>query len=367
MLSTSSLFARWYRAALLPASALLLLSSCDPDDDDNPVVPPVAATNSVFVVNEGSYGTPNGSISLFDVASKTITAPDIFQAANNRPLLADVAQNMVVRGNRGYIVANQNGRLITVSLPDFREVSTLSSPLAQPRYIAVASDDKAYVSEWIQAPFPAPVVGRVAIINLRTNTVTGTIPVGKAPEEMLLANGKLFVANSEDNTVTVINTNTDVVETTLTVGANPANLVQDANGRIWVLCAGSTDYSNPALSKLGSLSDFTATAPYTVRKRDLTYTPGYGSRVRRNSTGDQLYLKTGSGVFRVGIADATIPTTPFLKRSFYGLDIDPNNNTIYAGVAVSYSGPGRIVRYNASGTPLDSATVGILPNGFAFY
>lgn len=366
MISIPSPFSRWARLAMLPVGALLFLASCNPDDDDQQVVPDVT-TNSVFVVNEGSYGTPNGSISLFDVSSKAVTSLDIYQSANGQPLLADVTQSMAVRGNRGYIVANQNSKLTIVSLPDFKRVAVIEAPLSQPRYVVAASEEKAYVSEWIQPTYPTPVVGRVAVIDLRTNTVTRTIQVGKAPEEMLLANGKLFVANSEDNTVSVINTTTDAVEATVTVGTHPSSFAQDRDGRIWTLCVGTTNYTTPTLSVKGSLTDFAASAPYTVRKRDLTYTPGYGARIRRNGTGDQLYLKTGQGVYRVGIADTSLPTAPFLNRDFYGFDVDPVSNTIYTGVALSYSGPGRMVRYSPAGVALDSATVGILPNGFAFY
>jgi YVTN family beta-propeller protein len=357
----------WLRHAALLGAGTLALVGCNPDDD-KPEPTPEVKTNSVFVVNEGSFGTPNGSVSLFDVETKRVSAVDIYQAANNQPLLADVAQSMTIANGRGYIVANNNSKLEIVTLPDFKRAATISTPLAQPRYVAVASADKAYVSEWVRPTFPTPVVGRVAVIDLRTNTVTRTIAVGKAPEEMLLANGKLFVANSEDNTVTVINTSTDAVETTLTVGPHPSSLVQDRDGRIWVLSTGSTDYANPANSVKGSLTDFAATAPYTVRKRDFTFTPGYSARLRRNNTGEQLYVLGNNAIYRIGTGDATLPTTALLRRSnFYGLDVDPNDGTLYVGVALSYSGPGRIVRYQPNGTALDSATVGILPNGFAFY
>ena len=55
------------------------------------------------------------------------------------------------------------------------------------------------------------------------------------------------------------------------------------------------------------------------------------------------------------------------RNNFYGLSVDPNDGTLYVGIALSFAGPGRMVRYQPSGTALDSAEVGILPNGFAFY
>jgi len=355
------------RTALTGAAALALLG-CDPDTKETPT--PEVRTNSVFVINEGAYGSPTGTVSLFDIASAKVTGLDIFQAANGRPLLSDVTQSMTVVGEHGYIVANNSNKIEVVALPSFKSVATISTGLKLPRYLVAASADKAYVSEWVTPTYPTPGPGRVSIINLKTNTVTGTIAVGKAPEEMLLANGKLFVTNSEENTVTVINTTTDAVETTLTVGPAPASLILDNNGRVWVLGNGVTNYADPALSSKGSLSDFAPTAPYTVRKRDFGTDLGYLARLRTNGTHDLLYVKTDGAILRLTPSDATLPTTPYLTRKssdIYGLNIDPNDNTVYVGVAPTFSGPGKFIRYNAAGKALDSAAVGIGPNGFIFY
>ncbi|MBG8553471.1 DUF5074 domain-containing protein [Hymenobacter guriensis] len=352
-------------ASALAFGSLLLFTACDPDNEPDPVSE--GRFTNVYVVNEGAYGTPNGSVSLYDKVSGKITSLNVFKAANGREMLADVAQSMTIAGDRGYIVANNNSKIVVVSLPDFKSVDTIKSTLSQPRYLVAASTDKAYVSEWIQVPYPSAVAGRVAVVDLKTNKVTKTVAVGRLPEEMLLVNGHLFVTNSGDNTVTVINTSTDAVETTLTVGANPASLVQGSDGRVWVLSNGDTDYTTPANSTKGSVSDFAPTAPYTVRRRDLNFTAGYGSRIRRNAKGTVFYLKTAEGVFRMAPTDASLPVTPFLKRNFYGLDVDPDSDVIYTGVALSYNGPGRMVTYQTGGLPLDSAEVGILPNGFAFY
>ncbi|QIX61131.1 hypothetical protein HER32_08035 [Hymenobacter sp. BT18] len=353
------------RIVALAFGSALLFSACDPDSKQDPV--PDGRNTNVYIVNEGNFNTPNGSVSLYDKISGEIKALDVFKAANGRELLADVATSMTIVGERGYIVANNNSKIEVVSLPDFKSVGTIAEPLQQPRYLLAASADKAYVTEWVASPFPAAVLGRVAVVDLKTNKVTKTIPVGKLPEEMLLVNGRLFVANSEGNTLTVINTATDEVETTISVGVNPASLVLGADGHVWVLANGQTDYTDPALSVKGSVSDFAPTAPYTVRKRELGFTPGYGSRIRRNANGTALYLKTGNGVFRLAPTDAALPTTPFINRDFYSLEVDPDSDVLYTGVALSFNGPGRMVTYQKGGAPLDSAEVGILPSGFAFY
>jgi hypothetical protein len=64
-----------------------------------------------------------------------------------------------------------------------------------------------------------------------------------------------------------------------------------------------------------------------------------------------------------------LPTTPFIRRSFSGFAIDPTDNTIYGAVNYgSYTNNGRFIRYPAAGgAAIDSFTVKVSPNGFAFY
>ena len=61
-----------------------------------------------------------------------------------------------------------------------------------------------------------------------------------------MSNGFAYVCNvgawGLDSTVTIINTTTDAVETTLTVGDKPNSAVVDVNGNVWILTGGYTEY-----------------------------------------------------------------------------------------------------------------------------
>ena len=65
----------------------------------------------------------------------------------------------------------------------------------------------------------------VSVINVATNTVSATIPVGNQPEGISVSpdGTKVYVANesSSSNTVSVINTATNTVSATIPVGSNP--------------------------------------------------------------------------------------------------------------------------------------------------
>ncbi|TGE21872.1 hypothetical protein E5K00_16545 [Hymenobacter aquaticus] len=354
------------RVALLGFSALALLS-CDPEETQPE---PVQLTNNVFIVNEGNFNTPNGAVSIFNTASKKVTDVDAFKTANARPL-GDNVQSMAVVDTVGYVVVTQSNKIEVVRLPELksakRAVKTISG-LKKPRYFAALSNQKAYVTEWVDYG----VNGRLSVIDLTTNTVTKSIALrGEAPEQLVIAGGKVFVANSGSNTVSVINTATDTEETLLTVGDAPNSLTVDQNGRVWVLCGGFAGYTpnyeiDPATSTKGTLYSFLPASPTTVQRLEFASTVGFPGHLQIDGSKSQLYFIYSKGVYRMSINDKALPTTPLIRRSFYGLGIDPKDNTVYGSVA-PYTTAGRFIRFQSTGAAIDSFTVGMFPNGFIFY
>lgn len=342
----------------------LVLASCDSDDETAPIYNITKDGSNVFVLNEGQYGTPNGEISLFSKNSRTVIDNATFRTVNQRDL-GDVVQSMLVVGERGYVVVNNSQKVEVINLRTFAAEATVTG-LLQPRYAIAAAPDKVYISEWVALGG----TGRLAVLDTRTNTITKTIAVGRLPEEMLLANGKVYVANSDENTVSVINPATDVVEATLPVQDGPVSLVQDQAGAIWVLCSGITRFGTappyPVMSStpanLVKLNTATPGASLV-----LPFGTGGASGLRLDNTKAQLYYRYDGRVYKMSTSATALPTTPLIRRSFYGFGLDPADNTIYGSIA-PYSGAGRFIRYQpTTGTAIDSFTVNLLPNGFVFY
>ncbi|MBC6990905.1 DUF5074 domain-containing protein [Hymenobacter sp. BT491] len=350
------------RAFLVGVGAFTVFSCNDTDEAAAPLYNLTKDGSNVFVLNEGAFGTPNAEVSLFSKTSRTVVDNHIFNTVNQREL-GDVAQSMLVVGNRGYIVANNSKKLEVVNLTTFQSVATVTG-LEQPRYAVAVSADKAYVSEWVKRGEQ----GRVAVLDLRTNTITKTIAVGRQPEHLLLANGKVYVSNSDENTLSVINPATDAVESAISVQDGPNDLVQDKAGNVWVLCTGITRYQTSApyaviSSTPGNLIKFSPAAPTAPTVLPFAGSP---SGLHLNGAADQLYYSYKGGVYRLSTTDAALPATPLIRRSFYGLGVDPQDNTIYGSVA-PYTAAGKFIRYQANGTAIDSFNVNLLPNGFIFY
>lgn len=352
------------RSAVLLAFAAFL-ASCERTTDSQPQpVVPTGSGNNVYITNEGAFTAANGSVTLFDKTTKTATT-DLFQNSNSRPL-GDVVQSMTVNNNLGYLVVNNSNKVEVVNLPSFRSAATISS-LQQPRYLVATSQAKGYITEWISTSSAA---GRVTVIDLNTNAVLGTLPTGGYPEKPLVYNDIVYVPNSNDNTITVINSIQQKVVATITVSDGPGSLVADRNGSLWVLCSGITRYGGapdyPVLSSTpGALIRF---SPGTFTQQTvLPFAAGVSpGDLRISPDGSQLYYRAGRGEYRLDIAATSLPATPLIRRGFYGFNVDPADGTLY-GCAASYTGASRTIRYRPDGTAIDSFATGIGSNGAAFY
>ncbi|MFC7666926.1 YncE family protein [Hymenobacter humi] len=342
-----------------------MLTACDPEQE---VVTPVPmATTGVFVLSEGQFGAGDGAVSAFDKATKALTV-DAFGSANGAAKLGDVVQDMGVQGSRGYVVVNGSNKIEVVNLPDFKTVGTIAG-LDQPRFFTSTSATRGYVTEW-RGPYTGYLPGVLSILDLGTNTVTSRVTVGRNPEQPLALGGKVYVPNSLDNTISVIDEGTGRLSATLTVADGPSSLVADKGGNIWVLCTGFVSYIATApyivQTSAGTLLRFSPNAPATQLK--LTF-PATGSpgKLRINPAKDQLYYSFGGAEYQLSTAATALPTTPFIRRSFSGFAIDPRDNTVFATVSPSYNSNGRFIRYQPTGVPIDSFNVKVGPNGFVFY
>jgi YVTN family beta-propeller protein len=349
---------------LVPLVAgMALLAACDPDSD---VSAPV--TTGVYVLSEGQFGVGDGAVSVFDKATKAVTV-DAFGSANNGAKLGDVVQSMGVQGTRGYIVVNASDKIEVVDLPGFKSAGTIKG-LHEPRYFTSTSATRGYVTEW-RGPYTGYLPGVLSILDLSTNTVTKSIPVGRNPEQLLALGGRIYVPNSLDNTISVIDEASGTLSSTITVADGPTSLVADKDNNIWVLCSGFVTYMSTApytatRVSAGSLIRFSPGSPASQFKLSFPATSG-PSQLRISPSKDQLYYSFGGAEYQMSTSATALPATSFIRRRFSGFAIDPGDNTVYAGVSPSYNGNGRVVRYQTTGTAIDSFDVKVGPNGFVFF
>ena len=349
--------------AALFLSVGLFLTSCTTEPGEDKPVTPGATEKGVYITNEGQFTKGNGAVSFISKETNKVER-DLFMTVNSRPL-GDVVQSMTIHNGKAYIVVNNSNKVEIADANTFKEAGVVNG-LAMPRY-AVGLNNKLYVTEYAEYGKP----GRVSVIDLATNTVSKTITVGESPEKLLVLNNKLYVVNSDDNTVSVINTATDAVEKTITVSHGPNSLAVDAANNIWVLCGGEKVYDSSwnldlNASTAGSLVKIDAASGTVTQNLTFTSKADIPNNLAINAAKTKLYYNYEGKLYQLEASATTLPATALINRNFSGVGIDPETNTIYGAVSTSFTANGKVVRYTPAGAPQDSFTVAIGPNNFLF-
>jgi len=348
-------------------SAFIFSNGCrKKDSDDNAPIQPPAADDAVYVINEGAFGTPNGTIDFYSMKADSISN-DIFGYVNLIPL-GEVVQSMTVADGKGYICVNGSRKVEVVNMADFNSFGT-SNAFQGPRFFIKTGVNTGYVSDWF--------ANNVKVVDLTTLAVIDSIPTGAGPEQMLLLNDKVYVTNvggfGNDSTVTVINTSSQSVVTTIEVGLNP-NSILLAGGKVWVLCGGTIgpDFvPSTADDRAGSLVRIDPVT-MTVEKKFTMAAADHPVKLAKNGAGDKLYFLKGTDGYKgkvhvMGVLDIFLPINPIVTKDFYGLGVAPGSGDIFGGYAPDFNQGGSLYRYSAAGALKSIKTTGIAPNGFVFY
>lgn len=357
---------------------VMFFASCSDDESNNPILP---GEEGFFVLNEGLFGAGNASLSFFDKNTGAVQN-DIFFAANGRPL-GDQAQSMTIVGDRGYILIQNSNKIEVIDTEDFSSITTIDEQdgLTSPRYLIAINDEKAYVSDWGSNG----VTGTVKVLDLNTNTITKTIPVGIGSNRMVLANGNVYVTNEggfnnetfqllSDNKVRIISTATDEVVSEITVGDNPKSIEVDNDGNIWVSGPGSIVF-NPDFSideeatTAGFISKISPTNELLLTVVLDAKTVGPDNMVINNA-GNTLYFNYLGQVFTLNtdqdVSGGTVDVNTFINKNFYGFSIDPSTGDFIGLEAPNFTSNGTMLRYTEGGSLIDDFEVGIGPNGATF-
>jgi YVTN family beta-propeller protein len=334
----------------------LIIISCNNDDDQ----PKGEFADGVLVVNEGNFTEADGSVSYFNPANAEVKQ-DLFGTINDGKALGSVVQSITVDNDHAYIVVNNSKKVEVVNANTFKYEYTLED-VSLPRYFTVFNG-KGYLTEWVSFSDP----GRVSVVDLKNHAVETTITTDYGAENIIAANGKLYVSNNFTNTVSVIDPKNNSVTGTIEVGNGPGGFVLDKNQKLWVLCGGGYDSNYEPLND-GALYEIN-TSTNEVEKTILL-SANVSSKLVSNKGHDVLYYYKGKSVYQFQITSEEASSTPFINEtnavSFYGIGFDPGSEVIYAADAKGFAGNGVIYRYKKDGTFIDTFDAGRGPNGFVF-
>ncbi|MES2375637.1 MAG: DUF5074 domain-containing protein [Bacteroidota bacterium] len=327
-----------------------VLASCHKDKTAPTPDTPTAERAGVYVLNQGGIGKNNSTLTYYDYTTKALT-PDFFIAANTTKL-GDTGNDLGIWGSKMYIVVNNSNLVYITTAKTAKILKTIT--LNQPRSV-VFYKANAFVTSYN---------GTVSVIDTASMAITKTITVGSSPEQMVIANGKLYVANSGGldypnfaNTVSVIDL-TSLTETKkVTVIANPIAVTTDTYDNVYVLSLG--DY-NTVLAGMTIIDDKT-----DIVKSKPTVSLGYNVPIY--AQGDFIYYPTADNKIAVYnaktqtsssanfITDGTVITTP------YAISGDVLTGEIFVADAKDYSSSGTVTAFDKNGKKEYSIVTGISP------
>lgn len=340
--------------ALSLLGLVLMFQSCK----DEPVPTPASAYGSgVFVINEGPFQNGTGTVTFINRSTGGVQQ-EVFQAANNRPL-GNIAQSMASFGTQGLIVVNNAEKIEVVDLKDFKSVALMSGFELPSKILVAGNTGKAYVTEWMSLGDP----GRVTVIDIASRTILRRLMVGNFPNAIAFHNNRIYVANSNENTVTEISTAADTVLRTITVGDRPTGFVSVGNTLV-VLCGGNPSWSGA--ESAGSLATINGTQVNVVPFAAATDHP---SNLVLHPEGNAVLYELNGAVYAQSLPLGTgiAPGSPVIDRGFYHLALDPaSGGLIYGTDAGDFASNGWVYRYERNFALKDSLPAGIIP-GFIHF
>lgn len=363
---------------VLPCVAIAMLATACDDDDKEVVVPTgdkvTESVNNgvkgVYILSEGAFGQNQASLDYFDATTGYYTA-DIYASRNDSVVLelGDVGNDAKVYDGRLYAVINNSNKVEVMDASTARRISQININGA--RYIT-ADDNNLYVSA-----YGAGAPGAVYKIDPVSYQITGSVTVGYEPEELAIASGKLYVANSGgymttgqyERTVSVIDLSSFTVTKNIDVDVNLHRLRTDGNGRIYVSSRGNYYDIPSSLYVIDSATDQVikhidcTVADLDIYNGKIYY---YGSTYDANWVATYQYGTIDTNSLTVSESSFITDGTQSQIVNANGIAVNPADGDIYIADAAYYTSTGTVYCYSNDGELKWSHASGIVPGHFAF-
>ncbi|MVM29408.1 DUF5074 domain-containing protein [Spirosoma sp. HMF4905] len=324
---------------------------------------PTPYESGVFILNAGNFSNNNGTVSFLSRNSNTV-ATNIFQTANPSLVLSGGVQGYTEVNGKGLILVDNStagqDKVEIVETGTFVSRATLKTPnIENPRQVIAVGPNKAYISCWdVSGDYSAGTFykdpGYIAVVDLNTNTVTKKIPAVKGVEKMVVSGTEAFVGSntySGDQTLLIVDLNTDTEKQRIAFGSTPEPIALDATGKLWLQAGKDLVQLDPASR--------------VVAKR-LTFAAAPGS-VTISADKKSFYYTLSGKTYTISTDATTASGSIVISRSFSTLGIDPQTNRIYGTQnPLLYTQAGYVIRYESTGTLVDSVKAEIAPSGFYF-
>ncbi len=331
----------------------------------------------MFLLNEGNMGSNKCSIDYLDCVSGMYSR-NIYAERNPGVVkeLGDVGNDIAIYGDKLFAVINCSHFVEVMDVRTGKHLGAVN--ITNCRYITF-NEGKAYVSSYagpVQID-PNARPGKVVEFDVNTLQIEREVVVGYQPEEMVITNGRLYVANSGgyrfpnyDRTVSVVDLSTFKVVNTIDVAINLHRMEQDRYGNIYVSSRGNYD---------GQGSDV-----YVIDAKTETVKGRLGVAASEMCmSGDSIYMVSTewsnvSMSNRVSYTLYDVKRKEVVSRHFitdgteeeiklpYGLAVNPESKEIFVTDATNYVSPGYLYCFTPEGKKKWKVRAGDIPAHMVF-
>lgn len=338
--------------------ATMLFISCSNDDDDTPQeYIPADYEKGVFITNEGPFANGSGTITFISEDYSTVEQ-NVYRNVNGKDL-GNIVQSMGFTSDNAYIVVNNSNKIMITNRYTFESVDSIKTGIDNPRYFISTSGNKGYVTNWGDPTDNSD--DFVAVLDLRINVISATIPVAFGPEKIVSHNNKIYVAHQggygQNNLISVISGSS--VESTISVGDVPNSMVVSED-LLYVLCGGTPSYAGTETSGSLVTIDLTSGA--------VTETSNFGTTEHPSNLtadGNNLFYSLNGKVYKVDKSSMILPGTEIIDGLFYALEA--KNGKLYATDAGDFASKGSLKIFDLStNQEIQDFQTGIIPGGIYF-
>ncbi len=324
--------------------------SCSDDDnniisnnDSDDVLPEVRA----FILNMGSYGYNNTTLTFYDPAGQVDLIGDLYYLKNGRQL-GDTGQDIIEYDGNLYITMYGSNYIVKLDGEGVEQCRyEFTESQGQPRYMA-AADDKIYVTLYS---------GNVARFDAEDLAFEAMVEVGDNPECIVEEDGKLYCVNSgwgADNRLSIIDISTFSQAENVEIFQNPDKIIE-CDGHIYIQGYGSDDYLNYPYP----VAEFD---PVTKTYQEIgrgTHIAAFGNTLYViDSNTDWTTYETTNTFYSYNADTGVVNNSTFLQNmpdvltsaSIYMFNINEDTGEFYIGVTYYSQGNSDIYRFAADGT-----------------
>jgi hypothetical protein len=330
---------------------LFALNSCvktptSPVNDES-----LPSGEAIIVLCEGLNGYNNAELNILELnTGKTFNK--VFEQINKFPL-GDIANDIVRSDNFIYIVVSTSKLIYKINLSTWKvEGKTIFTGNNFPRKLII-NENFGFVTDAYSS--------KVNKIDLSSMLVIDSVQVGPQPEGISIHSGKLFIVNSgwgdinkdaEDaSTISVVDINNFSLIKTLNTGANPVEIITNAEKNKLYVCY----YNLPSLKdSLGGIIQYEMNTLHKSKEWR-----GNFSEMKLSTTGDSIIVLNGgfqqkqiNEISSIQVIDLKTDFTsillenPTLNEKWYNFEIDYQRNQLIIANAKNFQSKGELLIFD---------------------